>query len=260
MCIQYSRLRQPAPKPEQVSLSLIGLVRTPRVFSLGDLSRLPQHVHRLTLVCAARSLQAKHWETGMWSGVPFTALLDAARVPAEARSVQVAGYDGTVRDFALSDLEHALLALAADGHPLSAAQGYPARLVIPGQTACNMPRFIQRLTFRAEETAPLNPIRPMAVIERVQPIAGGVRLAGQAMVAETVVVRLDDGPAAAVSIDETTPGLAAHWSLVWPGADATTASFSVEPMPLVAHVEPRPLARRWKAQRMIWKPVRSREP
>lgn len=255
MCIQYSRLRQPAPKPEQASLSLIGLADAPRVFTLDELRHLPQQSRRLTLVCAVHSLKANQWETRVWTGIPLAALLAEAGVSPEAQSVQIAGYDGALQGIALSDLDGALLALEADGHPLSAAQGYPARLLIPGQSACAMPRYVQRMMFCAETVPPLNAPNPRVMIDRVQAVEGVARLEGLAFAATTVAVRLDDGPAVAVSVSESAAGLAGHWALDWPGAEVTCASFSAEPLPLAAQPEARPLARRWKAQRAVWKSV-----
>lgn len=259
MCIQHSRLRQPAPKPEQASLTLIGSVRAPRVFSLAELRDLPYRSRRLTLVCAAHALHAKGWETCDWSGVPFTSLLDAAGVTGESRSVRVAGYDGALQDFALGDLADALLAFEVDGQPLRAAQGFPARLVIPGRTACAMPRFVQRMTFSAGGVMPLGLPQPLVMIERVEAAADGVRIDGQALGAGVVAVRRDNGPAVAVTVESAELGLAGRWSLEWPGANSGRASFSAEALPMASHAEARPLARRWKPQRATWMPARSRE-
>ena len=259
MCIQHSRLRQPAVKPEQASLSLIGLVQSPRIFSLDELRRLPHETKRLTLVCTARPLNAKYWDTRAWAGVPFPALLEAAGVLPEARSVQTAGYDGTVRNFALDDLRHALLAVEVDGRALSAVQGFPVRLLIPGRSACEMPRFVQRIAFRADDAAACDPATPLAAIERVQATVDGVRLEGLALAADSVAVRLDDGPAVAVAVSGQEDGLAGRWSLDWPGADVNRARFSADAA-LTAQPEARPLARRWKAQRASWTPARNPEP
>jgi DMSO/TMAO reductase YedYZ molybdopterin-dependent catalytic subunit len=263
MCIQYTPLRQPAPRREQAVLALIGQVHAPRVWSLNDLHTLPSTSRRLTLVCSDVALRPKRWDTREWSGVPFSALMREAGVAESAQSVQVAGYDGEQYTFALADLDEALLALEADGQPLSAAQGFPARLLIPGQRACQMPRFVQRMAWSDAPAPMLAPPAPLAVIERVVTADRSVRLEGQALGADSVHVRLDDGPPAAVPVTGGAFDLAGHWSLDWPGADARQATFSVEPL-AAQHTAlagaARPLARRWKPQRHEWAPVRSRQP
>ncbi|MBL8147681.1 MAG: molybdopterin-dependent oxidoreductase [Anaerolineae bacterium] len=239
---------------------MIGLVQRPRIFSLAELRSMPHETQRLTLVCAASPLNARQWETRDWAGVPFLALLEATGVVLEARSVQAAGYDGAVRGYILDELRHALLAFEADGRALSAAQGYPARLLIPGRSACEMPRFVQRIAFRADEAAPFDALTPFAVIERVLPMADGARLEGLALGTDSVAVRLDDGPAVVVTLSGQADGVAGRWSLDWPGANAARARFSAEAMPLVPSPEARPLARRWRARRASWTPGRNPEP
>lgn len=241
-------------------MTLIGAVRSPRVFSLAELRELPQQTQRLTLVCAANALIAKNWETREWTGVPFAALAEAAGSLPDARSVGIAGYDGVVRRFSLDDLGDALLAFEADGHEMSAAQGYPARLLIPGRCACEMPRFIHRLSFHAEAAPVFDAPQPFVTIEWARTVPGGVRLEGQAFATDSVVVRLDDGPPVVAAVVRQAHGLAGHWVLEWPGADAARTRFSAEAWPLESPMETQPLARRWKAKRASWTFARNREP
>jgi DMSO/TMAO reductase YedYZ molybdopterin-dependent catalytic subunit len=260
MCIHFSALRQPAPTPEQATFAWIGQVRAPRFLSLADLYGLPQHSRRLTLVCTAAAPDPRRWHTATWTGVPLRVILAEAGMLEDARSVQVAGYNGRVTAYALADLNDALLALEADGQPLSAAQGFPARLLIPGRAACAMPRFVQRFTFSPESVSKLNASQPLALVDRVRVFGSGVRIEGRALGAESVAVRQDDGPPVQVVVTGGDTGLAGNWVLDWPSRTAAHASFSVQALPDSHSPGTRPLARRWKPRLHTWTPDRSRKP
>ncbi len=262
MCTQSGPSRRLALAPEQTSLAVFGAVRSPRFFSWADLCGLPRRVRRATLICAAAPLDARRWETRYWSGVSIPDLLAAANAPAEARSIEVAGYDGSLTSFPLLALNHALLALAADDQPLSMGQGAPVRLIVPGLSACDMPRFVQRIRVSTEAAETPRPGEPYAVLERAEPDAGSFRLTGLVFAAQAVAVRLDDGPPVRVDVDAT-DGIAGEWSLVWPGRLAAGQSFTVEPWSEGAErvsEAARPLARRWKPRAQRWTIPLEREP
>lgn len=253
MCIQHTRRTRPAP--EHAALVVIGAVDAPRVWSFSELAQLAQTTRRVTLVCEAAPLDPRRWHTHDWTGVALTALLDAVSVRSGAQSVEVAGYDGRLTHLALADLDGALLALAADGQPLSAEQGFPARLILPGQSACAMPGFVQRISLLTEPAAPLAACAPRAVITRADRVADGrgVRLAGLAFGAlERVAARLDDGPPVTALVSKPERGVAAAWSLDWRGDVPDPAQFTVEPVVDGVISSPqagKPLARRWKPAR-----------
>ena len=256
MCILYSAVRQPAPAPEQAILTLIGFVRAPRLLSLTELHALPKTSRRLTLVCARVSPRPERWDTRLWTGVPMAALLDAAGVPADAQSIEVAGYDGATAVFPLADLGDALLALEVDGRPLNAKEGFPARLLIPGQPACAMPRFVQRITFRGDAAPALATPSPLAIITGLDSVDGGVRVSGRALGTDTVLLSLDDGPPVRVTVHAATVGVAADWSLDWPGVRTRQVAFTVQALPDWGHKADRPLARRWKPDSHMWQATR----
>jgi DMSO/TMAO reductase YedYZ molybdopterin-dependent catalytic subunit len=251
MCIQYTRRTQPAPAPDHAALALFGAARAPQVWSLAELAQLPQSTLRATLVCDCAPLDSTHWHTHDWTGIALRDLWAAAEMAAEAQSIEVAGHDGALACFALDDVRGALLALAADGQPLSPAQGFPARLIVPCAPACAMPRFVQRLRVSAAPAAPLVLAGPRAVITRAECTAEGVRLAGAAFGGEAltqVAVRLDDGPPVLTEVSTWEPGVAGAWALDWPGEVGENAQFSAEPVSARAPVTipvPKPLARRW---------------
>lgn len=71
------------------------------------------------------------YATRDWTGVPLSRLI--RRVGPEHRSIRVRSQTGYDRYLPLSDLDTLLLAFEADGMPLTAGHGYPARLVAPGR-------------------------------------------------------------------------------------------------------------------------------
>ena len=252
MCTQYSRLKQPALAPDSVVFAGFGAVGRPRFFTLEDLSALPQTTRRVTLVCRHTALNPGRWDTRMWTGVAVADLAAELDVNSSAQSVEVAGYDGSVRSFPLAKLKDAILALQGNGQPLTPKEGAPARLIVPGLAACEMPRFVQRVTFRAESTPETGLFGPIAVFERAEPMANGLRLHGMALGAATVVVRRDGGAAVIVPVVGAAPGLAGRWILAWPDETAASSMFTVD----VAHEalvpEARPVARKWKPRAHHW--------
>jgi DMSO/TMAO reductase YedYZ molybdopterin-dependent catalytic subunit len=252
MCILHTRRTQPAPAPEYAALALIGVVRTPQVWSLAELAGLPQSSLRATLVCDCAPLDAAGWHTHDWTGIALRDLWAAADAEPSARSIEVAGYDGALARFALEDVRGALLALKADGQNLSRAQGFPARLIVPGASACAMPRFVQRLTVSDMPAERLAPAAPRAILTHAARNRDGVHLAGWAWAGAEplaqVAVRLDDGPPVVTDVTGPAPGVAGAWALDWRGVVADNASFSVQPVsahsPAPTQMQKR-LARRW---------------
>jgi hypothetical protein len=84
-----------------------------------------------TTVRATLDCTSGWYATRDWTGVPVSRLVGA--VDPGHRSVRVRSLTGYDRYLPLSDLEHLLLAVGADGRPLSAGHGFPARLVAPGR-------------------------------------------------------------------------------------------------------------------------------
>jgi len=90
-----------------------------------------------------------------WEGVPLRAVLDRAGIKAGARAVTFDGLDrppaDTVADFVKAlDIDHArdeevLLAWSMNGQPLPFLNGYPLRLVVPGQYGTYWVKHLHRI-------------------------------------------------------------------------------------------------------------------
>jgi len=154
----YLRNHFPIPNldGQRYRLSVRGLVERPLEVGLREIHNLPSESRVVTLECAGNGrsffdpkVPGEPWALGAvstaeWTGVPLVELLDRAGMQPGATEIvfrgadagRVAGSDAAVR-FERSlpvdqvrDLD-ALLAYSMNGEPLSAAHGYPLRLIVP---------------------------------------------------------------------------------------------------------------------------------
>jgi hypothetical protein len=98
----------------------------PMDLSYADIADMPQREASVVLDCTGG-----WWTEQVWSGVPLTALLEAAGMSEAATRVEVISVTGHRWTFDRSDVERAILATHVGGVRLSAGHGYPLRLVVP---------------------------------------------------------------------------------------------------------------------------------
>jgi DMSO/TMAO reductase YedYZ molybdopterin-dependent catalytic subunit len=134
----------PRIDPSAYRLALTGAVERPATYTLADLRALPQ----------AEQVSDFHCVTGWsvndvrWRGVRFHDLLAGAGLRADATSLRFVSeevpYDDSLSlDQALSP--DAMLALDMDGEPLSAAHGFPARVVMPRMYGYKNVKWVTRI-------------------------------------------------------------------------------------------------------------------
>ena len=133
-------------------LRVSGLVDEPLALSIADLRAMPSHDLVFGFECSGNRGPLNGLSSnGRWTGVPLRAVLERAGVQDEAREFVFFGADrgeeevlwrgrtfnveqqygrSLERDQALSD--EPLLAYALNGEPLTAHQGRPLRLLVPG--------------------------------------------------------------------------------------------------------------------------------
>jgi DMSO/TMAO reductase YedYZ molybdopterin-dependent catalytic subunit len=151
-------------------LQVGGQVRSPLVLTYDDIVALPSRSLPITMECAGNGRASLHpkapgeqWtygavSTAWWLGVPLRTVLDAAGLLDGVKEILFAGADrGVVKEGAAPipferslPLEKALhpdtlLAYGMNGEPLSAAHGFPMRLIVPGWYGVASVKWITRV-------------------------------------------------------------------------------------------------------------------
>lgn len=148
--------------PRRHRFMINGLVRSPKVFTMDELMRLPS-VSRIHFIeCGANTgmewgnaaVPTVQYTHGMLScseftGVPLSLLLDMAGYDkAQAKYVLAEGADGSSMTRTI-DLERALddviVAYGMNGEMLRPENGYPLRLVVPGVQGVSSVKWLRRI-------------------------------------------------------------------------------------------------------------------
>ena len=250
-------------------LKISGLVDRPASFSLDDLRRM----HGAELVagfeCSGnrRPLQGLA-SNGRWTGVPLRAVLDRAGVKREAREFVFFGADhgeeevefrtnkfkveqqfgrSLSREKAMSS--EPFLAYALNGEPLTKAQGFPLRLIVPGWYGVANVKWLSQIHVQEEQylgkfqarwyrtlkgelidgevkwkESAVTHMQLKSFVARVTRDGGMYKVLGVVLndgtPLKSVEVRTDDGPWQPAALDPTTRGTYS-WKLftyVWHGA------------------------------------------
>jgi sulfane dehydrogenase subunit SoxC len=139
-----------------------GLVRTPKVYTMDDLMRMPSVSRMHFIECGANT--AMEWGNvavptvqythGMLScseftGVPLSVLLDDCGIDRKkARFVLAEGSDGSgmTRTIAIDRaLDDVIVAWGMNGEMLRPENGYPLRLVVPGVQGVSWVKWLRRI-------------------------------------------------------------------------------------------------------------------
>ncbi len=148
--------------PARYSLVIHGLVDRPLSFSLNELKRFPATTRVCFVECSGNGRAAYRTPKpemtpqevdGMtsnseWTGVLVSTLLREAGVKSSAKWVLAEGGDAAVLSRSIpveKMLEDAIVAYAQNGEPLRMANGYPARLLLPGFEGNTCIKWLRRL-------------------------------------------------------------------------------------------------------------------
>ncbi len=185
-----------APKREDWTLEIDGLVARPRQVKLTDIEQMPQ-VKRVSVIqcagngrsyfAAKQKVGGGQWKNGgmgnvEWEGVPLRQFLADQKVlpSASAHWLTAEGWDQPAtpegsdfsKSYHLEDgaLDNAILALKMNGEPIPAAHGGPLRLIIPGYYGNMNVKLLTKLLYMSEEAPsafqsvgyrfPLRPVEP----------------------------------------------------------------------------------------------------
>ena len=124
-------------------LSIDGLVGQPLGVSLDELKAM--QVVEMACTLAAITSTPNNLLVGhaLWRGVPLNRLLEQVGLRPEAHYAQFRSANGYSTYLPVDVLDQAILAYAMNGEPLSAEQGYPVRLIVPGLYDYKMPKWLQ---------------------------------------------------------------------------------------------------------------------
>lgn len=149
----------PEIDPDDYRLLIHGLVERPTVLTLGDLKRFPATSRICFLECSGNYPQSAGPETkpenvcGMtatteWTGVSLAALFREVGARPDASWFLAEGQDAAVMTRSVpmeKARDDALVAWAQNGEALRPAQGYPARLLLPGWEGNANVKWLRRL-------------------------------------------------------------------------------------------------------------------
>ena len=148
--------------PAHYSLTVHGLVDRPVRFTLDELRRFPAVTRVHFVDCSGNGRAAYRapkpdmtpqtidglTSNSEWTGVPVSTLLREAGVRSTGRWVLAEGGDAAVlsRSVPMAKmLDDAFVAYAQNGEPVRAANGYPARLILPGYEGNMNIKWLRRL-------------------------------------------------------------------------------------------------------------------
>jgi sulfane dehydrogenase subunit SoxC len=149
----------PAIDPAKYTLLIHGLVAKPLVLTLADLRRYPSVTRIAFLECSGNFARNAAETTrpqelcgltsqSEWTGVPLALLLREAGIRSEAKWLLAEGQDAAVMARSIpveKAFDDALIAYAQNGEPLRPAQGFPARLFLPGWEGNANVKWLRRI-------------------------------------------------------------------------------------------------------------------
>jgi len=130
-------------------LKIDGLVSQPAQLSWDQFHALPQVTDVSDFHCV--TTWSKYDCT--WGGVAFTTLYELVQPQPEAKFVYFSSYDGYTTNVSLEKCldDDVLIATSFDGAPVSREHGGPARVIIPKLYAWKGAKFVNAITFLAED-------------------------------------------------------------------------------------------------------------
>jgi len=135
--------------PNDYRLKITGDVSTPLELALEELYSMPEVQRTLKIRCE------NGWTADVsWEGITLSYLLSQCLLSQAVASLEsignaevesITGYSRTVSSDEIADLDN-MIALKAEGAPLTVDHGYPARLVLPARLGFDWVKYVSRIT------------------------------------------------------------------------------------------------------------------
>lgn len=153
---EYQRLRRHGFSDWRLSVE--GSVARTGTYSLADLKRFPSRTQITKHYCE------EGWSAiAEWTGVPLSALLDAAGILPSARFVNFYGYDSIADSIDMVDAMHpqTILAYGMNGRALPVPHGAPVRLRLETQVGYKSVKYLRKIvvTDEFDDLGELGPLR-----------------------------------------------------------------------------------------------------
>jgi DMSO/TMAO reductase YedYZ molybdopterin-dependent catalytic subunit len=209
-------LRVPQLDPDTWKLRISGMVERPLTLSFADLLARPLVERWITLACVSNEVGGDLIGNATFRGVLLADLLREAGISPRADQLVASSSDGMTigsPTAVVMDGRDAMLAVGMNGEPLTAAHGFPVRMVVPGLygyvSACKWITELRATTFADYQAywvkggwAAQGPIKLASRIDRPVPpgavaVGSTVPVAGVAWAQQVGVSRVelqvDDG-------------------------------------------------------------------
>jgi sulfane dehydrogenase subunit SoxC len=159
--LHYERHHGGIPEidPSHYTLLIHGLVERPMIFTLEELKRFPAESRICFLECSGNYWRDAEPESpprelapltsqSEWTGVPLRVLLREVGAKPEATWLLAEGQDAAVMTRSIpmqKALDDAMIAYAQNGEAIRPANGYPARLLLPGWEGNTSVKWLRRI-------------------------------------------------------------------------------------------------------------------
>lgn len=171
-----NHFRYPKLSSSNYWLPIDGLVKTPKLLSLQEITTMPTKNIMVILECSGNKRNffeprvfGEQWEKGainqgIWKGVPLKIILESAGIRTGAKEVVVEGYDygrhpyfdkiySFTRSLPLEKALHpdTLIAYEYNNQPIPFRHGYPLRLIVPQWYAMASVKWVKSINVIGSE-------------------------------------------------------------------------------------------------------------
>ncbi len=139
--------RIPEVNTDDYTLEIKGLVENPAVLTFNQIRKLPQASVYATLETISNPPGGRSIGNAIWTGVPFSVLLETIQPLPGSVKVVFRCLDGYSTSITLEEAKRngVMLAYKVNGEPLTPQHGFPVRLVVPEKYGMKWPKWINEI-------------------------------------------------------------------------------------------------------------------